>query len=165
MLNCFGSNFMQENRTCSKCKLTKDATECAFRDKSKGTRHSFCLECGRIFGRNHYAKNVPYYVKKAGARRHILVNEINEKLFDYLENHPCVDCGENDPIVLEFDHVRGKKSYNVSAMGWSVLSWASLLREIAKCEVRCANCHRRKTAERHSSYRHKRRYGPLAQFG
>jgi hypothetical protein len=156
---------MQERRICSKCGLAKDVEEFSFRNTSKGTRHSYCLDCGRVFAKNHYAKNVVYYVKKARVRRNECIKEVNEKLFNYLETHPCVDCGESDPVVLEFDHVRGEKSYNVSMMGWVGLSWDSLLREIAKCEVRCANCHRRRTAERKGSYRHKRHKGPLAQSG
>jgi len=50
---------------------------------------------------------------------------------------------ESDYIVLEFDHKHDKK-YNVSAM--HTLSLELLIKEIEKCEVRCANCHRRKTA-------------------
>src|SRR5205085_9607325 len=126
---------------------------------------SYCLVCGRAHAKAHYSKNIQYYVKKARARRDGLIGDINEKLFEYLETHPCVDCSETDPVVLEFDHVRGEKSYNVSAMGWLALSWNSLLKEIEKCEVRCANCHRRKTAERLGSYRYQKQYGPLAQFG
>ena len=156
---------MMEKRVCSKCRLAKETSKFPFRNKLKGSLHSYCLECGRLQGKDHYSRNVPYYVKKASARRKEFLEEINGKLYDYLEQHPCVDCGETDPVVLEFDHVRGQKTYNVSAMGWLVLSWDSLLREIAKCEVRCANCHRRKTAERRSSYRYKRFKGPLAQFG
>lgn len=156
---------MQDIQVCAKCKLPKPASEFPLRNKLKGTRHSYCLPCGRDASKNHYRNNVQYYVRKAHVRRKEFSDELNGKLYDYLEQHPCVDCGENDPVVLEFDHVRGEKSYNVSAMGWLFTSWKSLLREIAKCEVRCANCHRRKTAERHKTYRHNRRNGPLAQFG
>ena len=156
---------MAEGRTCSKCQLRKDIAEFPFRNKLKGTRHSYCLRCGRSHAKARYSKNIQYYVRKARVRREKLIKEINERLFQYLESHPCVDCGENDPIVLEFDRVRGEKSYNVSAMGWLMLSWNSLLKEIEKCDVRCANCHRRKTAARLSSFRHRKRYGPLAQFG
>jgi hypothetical protein len=155
---------MKEKRVCSRCNLSKEVVEFPFRNKIKGTRHSYCLLCGRRASKNHYANNVQYYVRKAHVRRKELSDELNGKLYEYLERHACVDCGESDPVVLEFDHVRGKKSYNVSAMGYLFTSWDSLLREIAKCEVRCANCHRRKTAERHNSYRYNRRYGPLAQF-
>ncbi len=63
----------------------------------------------------------------------------------YKTCHPCVDCGEADPIVLEFDHVRGEKVANVGTMVGVGRAVQAVLDEIAKCDVRCANCHRRKT--------------------
>lgn len=66
--------------------------------------------------------------------------------FDYLKSHSCIDCGEGDPIVLEFDHVRGEKKLGVAKMVAEGYSLATVINEISKCEVRCANCHRRKTA-------------------
>jgi hypothetical protein len=67
----------------------------------------------------------------------------------YLATHPCVDCGEADPVVLEFDHVRGEKRMDVGRMATSVgVGLVTLQAEIDKCEVRCANCHRRKTHQR-----------------
>ncbi len=65
----------------------------------------------------------------------------------YLSEHPCVDCGESDIVVLEFDHVIGEKKWNVSVLVHSPSPWATVEHEIAKCEVRCANCHRRRTAK------------------
>lgn len=152
-------------RLCSKCHTLKALTEFPFRNKLKGTYHSYCLECGRKWVKNHYQENVQDYVQKASERRKQVIHDLNGKIYEYLENHPCVDCGESDPVVLEFDHVRGKKSYEVSSLGWRLASWNSVLKEIAKCEVRCANCHRRRTAEQRGTYRFIRRNGPLAQFG
>lgn len=67
------------------------------------------------------------------------------KLRAYLEEHPCVDCEEADPVVLTFDHVRGEKLGTISDLlrkrGWEVV-----VAEIKKCEVRCANCHLRRHA-------------------
>lgn len=68
------------------------------------------------------------------------------RLLDYFREHPCVDCGEGDPVVLELDHVRGIKEFGVSSK-MRAYSWARLLAEIAKCDARCANCHRRKTVK------------------
>ena|SRR3989338_5001262 len=74
--------------------------------------------------------------------------KIYEKLRQFLSNKKCVDCGENDFRVLDFDHVdRTSKFKEVSKMRAGHYSWQSVLKEIVKCEVRCANCHRRKTYE------------------
>jgi hypothetical protein len=64
---------------------------------------------------------------------------------EYLKGKECVDCGETDAVVLELDHVNGKKHRNVGDM-MSGYGWKRILAEISKCEIRCANCHRRKTA-------------------
>ena len=72
--------------------------------------------------------------------------QIRRYIWAYLSDHSCIDCGENDPIVLEFDHI-SLKNDDISNM----VKYDSLDRvkaEILLCEVRCANCHRRVTAKR-----------------
>ena len=59
----------------------------------------------------------------------------------------CVDCGESNPIVLDFDHIRDKK-YNISRMIHDGFSWKAIVKEMQKCEVVCANCHRIRTHNR-----------------
>jgi hypothetical protein len=49
-------------------------------------------------------------------------------------------------MVLEFDHLRDKE-FSISK-GLVDRNWQSVLDEIAKCDVVCANCHRRRTAKR-----------------
>jgi hypothetical protein len=68
-----------------------------------------------------------------------------EYIREYLKTHCCIDCKETDPIVLEFDHIRGEKLCDIAAIKWSRHSVKKLEEEIAKCEIRCANCHRRRT--------------------
>ena len=62
-----------------------------------------------------------------------------------------MDCGIADPVVLEFDHV-GEKRFDVGK-GFEAYGWNRVLEEIASCEVVCANCHRRRTAERRGALR------------
>lgn len=69
-------------------------------------------------------------------------------LVDYLKDHPCVDCGEADLDVLEFDHVRGVKLFVISGAIRVGRSLKAIISEVAKCDVRCANCHRRATRQR-----------------
>lgn len=76
-------------------------------------------------------------------------------LKEYLRANPCVDCGQADIRVLEFDHVDpARKVANVGRLARSGVSVETLIREVAKCEVRCANCHRLRTIrEHHSAFR------------
>jgi hypothetical protein len=59
----------------------------------------------------------------------------------------CVDCSESDPVALDFDHGNGLKSRNISEMIHAGVSLENLKLEMEKCVVRCANCHRKKTAK------------------
>ena len=68
-------------------------------------------------------------------------------VLDHLRHHPCVDCGEADPVVLEFDHL-GEKTASVAELVSRTASVTAVDAEIAGCEVVCANCHRRRTATR-----------------
>lgn len=63
------------------------------------------------------------------------------------ESLGCADCGENNHIVLDFDHLRDKK-YNISRMVHDGFSVKAIKKEIEKCEVVCANCHRIRTYNR-----------------
>ena len=64
-------------------------------------------------------------------------NKFRAYIDKYLDTHPCVDCGQSNKLCLEFDHVRGYKKDGVR----HIRSIPKLVAEIAKCDVRCANCH------------------------
>jgi hypothetical protein len=72
---------------------------------------------------------------------------------EYLSTHPCIDCGEPDPVVLEFDHrdPRTKRADVSRLIHTSTLP--AVRAELLKCDVRCANCHRIRTAAQFGSYR------------
>ncbi len=61
-----------------------------------------------------------------------------------IKDQPCADCGKRYPhYVMDFDHVRGKKKFNLAWM--AIRSIKNILEEVAKCDVVCANCHRERT--------------------
>jgi hypothetical protein len=90
------------------------------------------------------------YDKKATARernRRVMARKRSEGrtfIGEYLKGHPCADCGEADPVVLDFHHVRGVKSEEVRELSHQGRSVSAIWREIQECEVVCANCHRRR---------------------
>jgi len=94
----------------------------------------------------YYRKDPPRYssARKVRIYKYRIRNRV--AVAEYLASHPCIDCGENDPVVLEFDHVAGEKWKAISVLIMEGSALPVLLEEIAKCVVRCANCHRRRTA-------------------
>jgi hypothetical protein len=82
--------------------------------------------------------------------------QTQERLAAYLAEHPCVDCGDDDIRCLEFDHRDpGLKVAPISVLLQRGRSWRTIAAEIEKCDVRCANCHRRRTADQFSTWRHR----------
>ena len=66
----------------------------------------------------------------------------------YLLAHPCVDCSETDPKVLEFDHRDpALKRHTIARMVADGLGVKNIEQEVAKCDVRCCNCHRRRSLD------------------
>jgi hypothetical protein len=135
-------------RKCTRCLEEKPITEFNFKDKRRGRRQIYCRDCTREQVRMHYHANLDYYIRKAHKRKTIGKREECERIRNYLQLHPCIDCGEADLCCLDYDHVRGKKRYYVSRMIGKGHSWETILNEISKCEVRCANCHRKRHAKR-----------------
>ena len=76
--------------------------------------------------------------------------QFKKRLSEIKEASGCMDCGVTNPIVLDFDHLKDKK-YNISRMIHDGFSWAAIKKEIEKCEVVCANCHRIRTYTRLTS--------------
>jgi 5-methylcytosine-specific restriction endonuclease McrA len=101
----------------------------------------------REASRRHYAKHRERVIESAKKYSKIARDRIRAYITTHLKANPCVDCGETDAIVLEFDHVTSK-DFNISDAARKGVSMKKLRDEIAKCEVRCSNCHRRKTYER-----------------
>lgn len=113
-----------------------------------------CKPCDAEYHREWYKGNKALQVSRVKIRNTRVIKENQIKVLEYFEHHPCVDCKESDPVVLEFDHL-GDKRMAVSLMIGRGHSWATIMAEIDKCEVRCANCHRRRTAKQRKYYRYK----------
>ncbi|MDO8341380.1 MAG: hypothetical protein Q7T59_05380 [Candidatus Woesebacteria bacterium] len=138
---------------CSKCLKTLDESE--FNWKFKNIKRSYhCKNCSRIYIRNHYLNNTEYYIRKARKRDKIIKDQARKYIGQYLLDHPCKDCGENDIFVLEFDHRdRKEKKGEITKIIRNKSSLRGVVAEIDKCDVRCANCHRRKTEKENGSWK------------
>src|SRR5205085_5268638 len=121
-------------RRCARCGEEKPTSEFNWKNKEKGRLVSYCKPCVREHSLDHYAANkVEYRVRTRRTKRLQRESRLH-LLVQYLESHPCVDCGETDPLVLEFDHLRDK-AFDIGHE-FASRPWHHVLAEIEKCEVR-----------------------------
>lgn len=107
-----------------------------------------CLICYNQTQREKYKTNIEFRDKKIITKQIYQKRnrkEIEQFIFSYLITHPCNDCGEKNPLVLQFDHIKNKK-FNIGDCMKLRVSKNTLSEEINKCVIRCANCHTKKTA-------------------
>ena len=147
---------MPESATkiCTKCKCEKDLHLFSASKKTKDKHSFWCRACFKAHWEKRYYENHEQYRNSHNESREKLREQNARKVFEYLTKHPCITCGESDPVVLEFDHrSRSDKIESVSIMVRNS-SWKRIESEIEKCDVLCANCHRRKSAAEFNYKRH-----------
>lgn len=135
-------------KTCRTCNIEKPLEEYRKRHDTKDGRTASCKLCIAASQREHYKKHKKYYADKNKKWRKSEV----EKFVDFLKTQQCQDCGESDVRVLEFDHI-SDKAFNIGSKVGE-LSFTKLMEEIGKCDVVCANCHKKRTAKVFGWFKH-----------
>lgn len=119
---------------CSKCG-----------QENKNANASYCHACNNEYQKKWYKAHPDSTSHSHKTRQDLRRSYVKSKK----ENVPCADCGEKYPwYVMDFDHVRGKKQFNLSIVGSMICSLEKIDREMAKCDIVCANCHRQRTFNR-----------------
>lgn len=146
-------------KKCYTCQTQKNESDFNKNKVRKDGLNSICKDCNKARSKQYYKENLIKHKKEVRKRKIKHLKNIQKQILEYLEKNPCVKCGEDDILVLEFDHLRDKK-LEITSMIRNTLSWNTIREEINKCQVLCANCHKRKTAEQFSTYRWKYVMGP-----
>jgi hypothetical protein len=133
-------------RRCGRCNRSLPLTD--FNRHPTDGYQWWCRDCFRAYFR---ARGQLHRDQTHDARRRRR-QRARAFIRDYLETHPCSDCGVSDPVILEFDHV-GPKRAHVGLLSGDGTSLRRIKSEIAHCEVVCVNCHRIRTATRGDSWR------------
>ena len=141
-------------KVCSKCFKKWPVAQYSWKNRKKNYRHSFCKACQAAYRRAHYLKNKEKYLNKARNWNRKQTEVLRRFIVKYLKEHVCVDCGKGDIRVLDFDH-ESEKRMGIARMIRNCHSVRSLEQEISKCKVRCANCHRIKSATRGNYWKNK----------
>lgn len=147
---------LQVAKTCLRCgeddlsQFNKDKRNLT--ERSRDGLDIYCKQCRSNYNRLRYLelydKERKKYCKRVAQRTLNRTKENCAYVNQILSAKACVDCGESDPVVLEFDHIDPEtKRDAISRMARKCYTLESIKEEIAKCEVRCSNCHRKRTAK------------------
>lgn len=94
----------------------------------------------RAYRRKWYRENREHAIAKVVERKKV----IDTWWLEYKAKLSCIRCGENHPGCIDFHHRDpARKEATVSAMVQRAWSKVRILAEIEKCDVLCANCHRK----------------------
>ncbi len=139
-------------KICSKCRVKKDEKDYYWKNKQLNRLHAQCKDCYRdhrkSYSADHYLKYGDQYRLRAKARRIEIRRSIQRNLVEYLKDKKCAQCTESDIRVLEFDHINpNDKKFGIALAVRNGMKWEAILFEIKKCQILCANCHKKRTAE------------------
>lgn len=138
-------------KTCTKCSEIKLESDYFVRDKSTGRLHAQCKVCykehRKSYSAKHYREYGDAYRERAKLRRARIRRALQNQLIDYMKDKSCSVCNEADIRVLEFDHLdRRTKFFSIARAITDGLEWSKILDEMEKCQVLCANCHKKRTS-------------------
>lgn len=142
-------------KTCTICKSEKELSEFNKNSTRKDGLNNICKTCSQNKSKQYYKKNKQKHVQSIRVRNRLQVQRNQNFVIRFLKRKKCCDCLESDIRVLEFDHVRGVKHKDVSILVSTAYCLQTLKEEIRKCDIVCANCHRKRTHDRANTYRSK----------
>lgn len=128
------------------CKQAKHPSEFNKNKNKKDGLNTICRECGKTNSRTYYSVHKEEQSLQIQEAKRERTRANRQFVMELLIKSGCADCPEKDPVVLEFDHIRDKE-FDISFMLGQGASLKRITKEISKCVIRCANCHRRKTAK------------------
>ncbi len=119
----------QQRRRCGRCGQRKPLAEFDWRRQSAGQRDNYCRRVEPPTNKSTTRPIAQRYVANALRRKRALIAERTAYLVEFFREHPCVDCGETDPLVLEFDHL-ARQELQSSPWASADHNWQSVLDEI-----------------------------------
>jgi hypothetical protein len=128
-------------RYCVKCETEKYEQEFNWKIIGK-RRRTDCKSCQAKYHKIYWSEHKEQHIKSIRNRDKKNRKLTEEFIVEYLKLNSCVDCGNENILVLEFDHVKGEKRGSIANLIKRRLSWKTVRKEIEeKCVVRCSNCH------------------------
>jgi len=142
-------------KMCNVCKRSLDLSEFGRNSAKKDGLQTQCKLCRRAYQKVWYSQNQPVQAERVKKNRDKFTEEFKRVVWEILSKTPCMDCGETNPLVLEFDHrdPSDKKFTIAESKSGRKIGMSGLQGELDKCDVVCSNCHRIRTQKFFGSWR------------
>lgn len=139
-------------KKCTRCDKNLSLDKFKIMNKRTGKISSMCCECKKEYDREYWEKNkvAKGKLKNEQQKKNRIVKR--KYILDFLKKTKCVDCGNSDYRVLEFDH-RNRKTKSFNLADATQYSIERIQLEISKCDVVCGNCHTIRTIEQRGYYK------------
>lgn len=144
---------MSNEKNCYRCNKIKKIEEFAHDGKNiKGVCH-ICYITYYGDPVNNRKEKLKRENEKNKLRQVKNMDKCRRYVAALLHKSKCVDCGINNPIVLDFDHKDPSEKIQTVSLLIRAGRYGAMLKEIAKCEIVCSNCHRLRTAKQFDFWR------------
>lgn len=128
-------------KVCSRCHKEKDDEDFFIRNKEKGIKHSHCIPCKRQIDREAYSED--RHDRRTKIRKQSTERILKNRNFVHRVRRLCCcsKCGDKRFYVLDFHHLHDKVD-GIGILAAKGVTLKKLKKELRKCIVLCANCHR-----------------------
>lgn len=133
-------------KICRACEEEKEYTQFNLAKKNHDGHSYNCRACSRPYAKKYYEANRERLKDSQTASLAESIRKKREHLIEYYRANPCVDCGNDNILVLQSDH-QGDKKHEIARLVNSGHALQTLIDELAKCVTRCSNCHQIVTAK------------------
>lgn len=148
---------MADTKYCPRCDKTLSVADFGRSKRRKDGLQGECKKCRNTYAAKWYAKNKDTHGARTALWRAENRKKVEDFLWELFDNNPC-PCGESDPVVLDLDHLDPtEKEFAIGEAIGLGISLARVKQEAKKCQVLCANCHRRKTAKENDWWSERRK--------
>ncbi len=130
-------------KICTKCKRRRQNKSFNKNSTRSDGLSNVCRDCANSYDKERYVKNKGSH-NELMKQRNAEYRDRYRKKINEIKSSGCTNCEEKEPCCIDFHHIdESNKLGDVATMAAHLKKWEVVQKEIDKCVLLCANCHRK----------------------